>query len=278
MVKTKITPFRPTQWKCGFCPTSFLTKEARDKHLTECANSRYYCNYCFYNTDKITNLHRHTKSQHYGNGCQKENTKTNESEDEKSDNDWESQDPGDVIGDISESESESNLEDNKKPETVSKDEAENKNNISDQESDKSKGNVNSVGEDAEIGRIVRRKTKPRLPGTRKAPSSCDSDNLIPCASAMASDIIEVENDKSDEEKSSRIKQSNDRRNTAETSSEGSNDRESSVVVNNHTDRRRFVVEMGTQTDPLLYTTTITTETTYREGNRKVRIVEVKKYL
>lgn len=50
--------------KCTFCPKTFATKDERNKHLVECAESRLFCEFCHFNTNKLAYLRKHIRKIH----------------------------------------------------------------------------------------------------------------------------------------------------------------------------------------------------------------------
>ncbi|CAG2255789.1 unnamed protein product [Mytilus edulis] len=248
MAKTKITIRKKEQWKCGFCPTSFECKEERDKHLTSCANERLFCTEsgCFYHTDKSKNLLRHMKSKHQKDddsesdkeeSTSKSKELLSDSSESESEDDWKSQDPGEILGQDSD-ESEHSEQEEKK-DTGLKESENKKDDIV-----TSKLVERTVVCNKELGRIIRQKTSPRLPVGSKNNE----------AKGLPVDSLEKQTDKG----GSKV-----------------NDKESIALCATCKKRKASLVSCGVQTDSMLYTKTVTTETTYRDGPKKIRIVEVK---
>ncbi|CAG2212111.1 unnamed protein product [Mytilus edulis] len=251
MAKTKITIRKKEQWKCGFCPTSFECKEERDKHLTSCANERLFCTEsgCFYHTDKSKNLLRHMKSKHQKDddsqsdkeeSTSKSKELLSDSSESESEDDWKSQDPGDILGqDSDESEQE------EKKDTGLK-ESENK---KDDNMVTSKLVERTVVCNKELGRIIRQKTTPRLPGVRNTFAERLGPEIIAVGSknteakGLPVDSLEKQTDKG----GSKV-----------------NDKESIALCTTCKKRKASLVSCGVQTDSMLYTKTVTTETTYRD--------------
>lgn len=265
MAKTKITIRKKEQWKCGFCPTSFECKEERDKHLTSCANERLFCTEsgCFYHTDKSKNLLRHMKSKHQKDddsesdkeeSTSKSKELLSDSSESESEDDWKSQDPGDILGQDSD-ENECSEQEEKKDTGLK--EPENK---KDDNMMPSKLVERTVVCNNELGRIIRQKTTPRLPGVRNTFTERLGPEIIAVGSKNTDtkgspvDSLEKQTDKG----GSKV-----------------NDKESIVLCATCKKRKASLVSCGVQTDSMLYTKTVTTETTYRDGPKKIRIVEVK---
>ncbi|CAC5402445.1 unnamed protein product [Mytilus coruscus] len=85
MPKTKVTPRRGNipismevdaseRMLCPFCPSTFRTKEQRNKHIIECTDSRLFCDLCSYNTTKRVYLNKHIKNIHCSAESGKEGT------------------------------------------------------------------------------------------------------------------------------------------------------------------------------------------------------------
>ncbi|CAG2213150.1 unnamed protein product [Mytilus edulis] len=203
MAKTKTTPRMSEHWECVFCPSTFSKKDDRDKHLAMCAGARLFCKYdgCFYNTDKGKNLQRHVRNKHVD--TKKEGYKSKElvdTSDSTESEEWERQDPGEVIKTNSgteseESESKGTDKDDTKVTPVSE------KNISD---DLIKVTVDKENETTrkvvcrnddpiavsavQVGRTIRQKTSPRLPGKR---SEAEKRHIKPICTKGSDETVDI---------------------------------------------------------------------------------------
>ncbi|CAC5388522.1 unnamed protein product [Mytilus coruscus] len=142
MPKTKVTPRRGNipismevdaseRMLCPFCPSTFRTKEQRNKHIIECTDSRLCCDLCSYNTTKRVYLNKHFKNIHCSAGKEgteienndktdnNNNNVTQSSEEKRIDKDHnkiDQKDPEKVDNNNNNSESSSSEEDNGKEE------------------------------------------------------------------------------------------------------------------------------------------------------------------
>lgn len=106
MAKTKTTPnyeFR----RCPMCSYSAKSEEDYREHVFKCAMRTFQCPSCDFSNNKEANLKRHVKRCHPGLAQEdliKLGVKENRSEEvnePEGDHEWLSQDPGDLIGDVS---------------------------------------------------------------------------------------------------------------------------------------------------------------------------------
>lgn len=65
---------------CPSCPSTFKTKEQRNKHIIECTDSRLFCALCPYNTTKRVYLNKHIKNIHCSDESGKEGTETEDND------------------------------------------------------------------------------------------------------------------------------------------------------------------------------------------------------
>ncbi|CAC5418555.1 MECOM [Mytilus coruscus] len=204
----KTTPRMSEHWECVFCPSTFSKKDDRDKHLDMCAGARLFCKYdgCFYNTDKRKNLQRHVRNKHVD--TKQEEYKSKELVDTSDSNEseeWERQDPGEVIKTTSgteseESESKGTDKDDTEV-TPEKESSETEKNISD---DLIKVTVEKENETirkvvcrnddpvavsaVQVGRTIRQKTSPRLPGKR---SEAEKRNIKPISTKGSNETVDM---------------------------------------------------------------------------------------
>ncbi|XP_052062819.1 uncharacterized protein LOC127702589 [Mytilus californianus] len=261
MAKTKITIRKKEQWKCGFCPTSFDCKDERDNYLASCANERLFCTEggCFYHTDKSKNLLRHMKTKHQKDDDSDSDKEANTSKskdllsgssESESEDEWKRQDPGDILGQDSD---ESAHRDKEEEKDTGLKETENK---KDDYMVTIKPDERTVVCNTELGRIIRQKTTPRLPGVRGT-----------FVGRLGPEIFAVGN-KSTDAKGLPV-------DNPDKGESKVNEKENIALCSTCRKRKVNLVSCGIQTDSLLYTRTVKTETTYREGPKKIRIVEVK---
>lgn len=164
MAKTKMTKRSGTR-KCPMCSSVFHGDVEFSTHVVECAMKEHSCDFCDFTSQKECNVRRHMKRAHTGltespialgqklveTDEVPEKAKNTEnannivsSEDESEDEEWLSQDPGDLLPTETTSSSTTCASDgNKIKETVNKE-------IS----------------DLMVGRVFRKKTTPSLPGKR----------------------------------------------------------------------------------------------------------------
>ncbi|XP_056002749.1 RE1-silencing transcription factor-like [Ostrea edulis] len=150
MTKTKTTPnyeFR----RCPMCSYSAKSEEDYREHVFKCAMRTFQCPSCDFSNNKEANLKRHVKRCHPGLAQEdliKLGVKENRSEEvnePEDDHEWLSQDPGDLIGDVSD-------------------------NGSDDDKDSSSQNTDCSPKDDDClmeGRLFRKPTKPSLPVSLK---------------------------------------------------------------------------------------------------------------
>lgn len=108
MAKTKTTPKKNCEFRCGFCIKKFSTRQERDDHLVTCETDRYYCDHCSYHAARIGNLQRHLKAKHKVEKSEQLRSAVNCSR--NSDSEWEDQDPGTLIVESNEEDSCNNRE------------------------------------------------------------------------------------------------------------------------------------------------------------------------
>ncbi|VDI40402.1 Hypothetical predicted protein [Mytilus galloprovincialis] len=166
-----------------------------------------------------------------------------------SEDDWKSQDPGGILGQDSD-ESEHSEQEEKK-DTGLKESENKKDDIV-----TSKLVEHTVVCNKELGRIIRQKTSPQLPGVRNT-----------FAERLGPEIIAV-GSKNNEAKGLPV-------DSLEKQTKGGskvNDKESIAFCATCKKRKASLVSCGVQTDLMLYTKTVIT---YRDDPKKIRIVEVK---
>ncbi|XP_063431448.1 uncharacterized protein LOC134714134 [Mytilus trossulus] len=177
MTKTKTTPWMSEHWECVFCPSTFSKKDDRDKHLAMCAGARLFCKYdgCFYNTDKGKNLQRHVRNKHVDTKLEgyksKELVDTSDSTESE---EWERQDPGEVIKTNSGTESEeselkgTDKDDNKVTPVSEKNISDDLIKVTVDKENETTRKVVCRNDDpiavsaVQVGRTIRQKTSPRL--------------------------------------------------------------------------------------------------------------------
>ncbi|VDI14077.1 Hypothetical predicted protein [Mytilus galloprovincialis] len=260
-------------WECVFCPSTFSKKDDRDKHLAMCAGARLFCKYdgCFYNTDKGKNLQRHVRNKHVDTKLEgyksKELVDTSDSTESE---EWERQDP-----ESEESELKGTDKDDNKVTPVSE------KNISD---DLIKVTVDKENETTrkvvcrnddpiavsavQVGRTIRQKTSPRLPGKR---SEAEKRHIQPNSTKGSNDTVDIISSVQERREDSCADQI--------VSLENNNIVQD--IGTQHTtlcptcSKRKLSVSCGVQTDPIFYTKTLKTETSYREGSKRIKITELK---
>ena len=143
MAKTKITKRKgssgsgsgsgPGDQRCTFCPKTFSSKDERNKHLVECAESRLFCEFCHFNTNKLAYLRKHIKKIHCT--AESDSQDTNEESEQDNNTDPESENEGQRVHD--ENNNREELHTDKKTET-----APNVISITDSQDDKANENNN----------------------------------------------------------------------------------------------------------------------------------------
>ncbi|CAC5380718.1 unnamed protein product [Mytilus coruscus] len=288
MAKTKTTPRMLEHWECVFCPSAFSKKDDRDKHLAMCAGSRLFCKYegCFYNTDKAKNLQRHVRNKHVD--TKQEEYKSKELVDTSDSNEseeWERQDSSDVIKTASGTDSEEceqkETEKDDTKVTPEKESSETEKTISDDSikvtAEKENDNIRKVvcrNDDAiavsavQVGRTIRQKTSPRLPGKR---SEAEKRNIKAISTKGSNETVDM---------TSLVQERREDTCTDKIESLENNDIVKDIGIQTTTlcpscSKRKLFVTCGVQTDPIFYTKTLKTETSYREGSKRIKITELK---
>lgn len=169
MAKTKTTP-KSEYRRCPMCSRSAGTEEEYKEHVLECAMRTFQCPYCDFNTTREVNVKRHVKRCHPGLRPNEDliqlGKKAGDKADcsasttEKRDEDWLTQDPGDLIGDLSPSPSSSSESDS---------------GDSDKEEEIPPKETLQTSEPSLLeGRLIRKKTMPSVPFTKKRSSQSES--------------------------------------------------------------------------------------------------------
>ncbi|XP_048747971.2 RE1-silencing transcription factor-like [Ostrea edulis] len=169
MAKTKTTA-RKEYRRCPMCSEPAKTEEQFKKHILVCAMRMFECPICGFTSTREINLKRHVKRCHPGLKPEDELIKLGtkekserkaggslheEKKDEESGNeDWMDQDPGNVIGEVSSTDSSSGSSSDENEET-------------DIDEKKERHNPEKKEDNLLEGRLFRKKTQPSLPFTRK---------------------------------------------------------------------------------------------------------------
>ncbi|CAG2254845.1 unnamed protein product [Mytilus edulis] len=283
MTKTKTTPRMSEHWECVFCPSTFSKKDDRDKHLAMCAGARLFCKYdgCFYNTDKGKNLQRHVRNKHVDTKLEgyksKELVDTSDSTESE---EWERQDPGEVIKTNSGTESEeselkgTDKDDNKVTPVSEKNISDDLIKVTVDKENETTRKVVCRNDDpiavsaVQVGRTIRQKTSPRLPGKR---SEAEKRHIQPNSTKGSNDTVDIISSVQERREDSCADQI--------VSLENNNIVQD--IGTQHTtlcptcSKRKLSVSCGVQTDPIFYTKTLKTETSYREGSKRIKITELK---
>ncbi|CAG2205380.1 unnamed protein product [Mytilus edulis] len=164
-----------------------------------------------------------------------------DSSESESEDDWKSQDPGDILGQDSD-ESERSEQEEKK-DTGLKESENKKDDIV-----TSKLVERTVVCNKELGQIIRQND------FRLGPEIIAVGSKNNKAKGLPVDSLEKQTDKG----GSKV-----------------NDKESIALCATCKKRKASLVSCGVQTDSMLYTKNVTTETTYQDGPKKIRIMEVK---
>ncbi|XP_061179421.1 RE1-silencing transcription factor A-like [Saccostrea echinata] len=178
MVKTKFTKRSGTR-KCPMCSKLFQGDSEFSMHVVQCAMKEHACEFCDFTSQKECNVRRHMKRAHTGliespmplgqkldtasggkaENSGKEHNTTLSSESDLENEEWLSQDPGDLL--LTESENNTAY-------------------VSGQCT--SSETVNKPDSDIMVGRVFRKKTSPLLPGKR--PSNDDAKQFIDTKKTM----------------------------------------------------------------------------------------------
>ena len=76
--KSFMTAEQTERLACPFCPKTFRLKEDRDRHIIECTDTRLFCEFCNFNTNKRAYLNKHIKKAH----CSVEQSRLSSDEEE----------------------------------------------------------------------------------------------------------------------------------------------------------------------------------------------------
>lgn len=183
MAKTKMTKRSGTR-KCPMCSSVFHGDVEFSTHVVECAMKEHSCDFCDFTSQKECNVRRHMKRAHTGltespialgqklveTDEVPEKAKNTEnannivsSEDESEDEEWLSQDPGDLLSTETMSSSTTCASDGHKI----------------------KETVNKEISDLMVGRVFRKKTTPSLPGKRTSADDVRKPNVDDCQTKKA---------------------------------------------------------------------------------------------